>query len=49
VQLRMSLANALRQENVSAATYVGADGSRLTDTTITPTALQLRAMLETKF
>jgi hypothetical protein len=25
------------------------DGSRLTDTTITPTALQLRAMLETKF
>jgi hypothetical protein len=49
VQMRMSLANTLRQENIAAATYVSADGSRLTDTTITPTALQVRAMLETKF
>jgi hypothetical protein len=45
----MSLANTLRQDNVSAASYVSADGSRLTDTTITPTMLQVRAMLETKF
>jgi len=48
-QLRMSLANTLRQDNVSASSYVSADGSRLTDTTFTPTFLQLRAMLETKF
>lgn len=49
VQLRTSLANTLRQDNVNASTYVSNDGGRLTDTTITPTALQLRAMLEMKF
>jgi outer membrane receptor protein involved in Fe transport len=49
VQLRTSLSNTLRQDNVAAATYVSSDGSRLTDTTITPTMLQVRAMLETKF
>jgi outer membrane receptor protein involved in Fe transport len=49
VQLRMSLANTLRQENVTASTYVSGDGSRLTDTTFTPTFVQVRAMLETKF
>jgi outer membrane receptor protein involved in Fe transport len=49
VQMRMSLANTLRQDNVAASSYVSSDGSRLTDTTITPTALQLRAMLETRF
>jgi outer membrane receptor protein involved in Fe transport len=49
VQLRTSLANTLRQDYVNASTYVSADGSRLTDTTFTPTFLQLRAMLETKF
>jgi phage major head subunit gpT-like protein len=49
VQLRMSLANTLRQDNVNASTYVSGDGSRLTDTTIIPTSVQVRAMLETKF
>jgi outer membrane receptor protein involved in Fe transport len=49
VQLRTSLANTLRKDYVNASTYVSADGSRLTDTTFTPTFLQLRAMLETKF
>jgi outer membrane receptor protein involved in Fe transport len=49
VQLRMSLANTLRQENVTASTFVSEDGSRLTDTTFTPTFVQVRAMLETKF
>jgi outer membrane receptor protein involved in Fe transport len=47
-QLRVSLANALHQENVSQSSYVDASG-RLSDTTITPTSVVLRALLEMKF
>ena len=47
-QLRVSLANALHQENVTQSSYVDAAG-RLSDTTITPTTVVLRALLEMKF
>jgi outer membrane receptor protein involved in Fe transport len=47
-QLRVSLANALHQENVAQSRYVDASGS-LSDTTITPTTVVLRALLEMKF
>jgi outer membrane receptor protein involved in Fe transport len=47
-QLRVSLANALHQENVSATRYVGADGFGLSETTFTPTSAVVRAMLEMK-
>ena len=46
-QLRVSFANALHQGNVAQSSYVDANG-RLSDTTITPTTLVLRAMLEMK-
>jgi outer membrane receptor protein involved in Fe transport len=46
-QLRVSLANALHQENVAQSSYVDAIG-RLSDTTITPTSVVLRALLEMK-
>ena len=46
-QLRVSFANALHQNNVSQSSYVDASG-RLSDTTITPTSVVLRAMLEMK-
>ena len=47
-QLRVSLANALHQENVTQSSYVDASG-RLSDTTITPTTVAVRALLEMKF
>ena len=46
-QLRFSLANALHQDNVTQASYIDATG-RLSDTTITPTAVTVRALLEMK-
>ena len=46
-QLRVSFANALHQDNVSQSSYVDTKG-RLADTTITPTSVVLRAMLEMK-
>ncbi len=46
-QLRVSLANALHQENLTQSSYVDASG-RLSDTTITPTSVALRALLEMK-
>jgi outer membrane receptor protein involved in Fe transport len=49
LQARVMLNNALHQDNVSASSYVNGDGSALSDTTITPTATQIRAMLEMKF
>ena len=47
-QLRVSLANALHQENVAQSSDVHASG-RLSDTTITSTTVVLRALLEMKF
>ena len=47
-QLRVSLANGLHQENVQQSAYVDSTG-RLSDTTITPTYLVARALLEMKF
>jgi outer membrane receptor protein involved in Fe transport len=47
-QLRVALANALHQENLQQSSYVDATG-RLSDTTITPTYLVARALLEMKF
>jgi outer membrane receptor for ferrienterochelin and colicins len=47
-QLRVALANGLHQENVQQSAYVDSTG-RLSDTTITPTYLVLRALLEMKF
>jgi hypothetical protein len=46
-QLRVSFANALHQENLTQSSYVDATG-RLSDTTITPTSMVLRALLEMK-
>ena len=46
-QLRVSLANALHQDNVAQSGYVDA-GGRMSDTTITPTAVTMRALLEMK-
>jgi outer membrane receptor protein involved in Fe transport len=46
-QLRVSLANTLHQENVSQSSYVDA-GGRLSSTTITPTTMVVRALLEMK-
>jgi phage major head subunit gpT-like protein len=48
-KLRVSLANALHQDNVSQSSYVYADGGRLSDTTITPTSVTMRVLLEMKF
>jgi outer membrane receptor protein involved in Fe transport len=48
-QLRLSLANALHQENVSASRYVSpATGYATSDTNLTPTSATVRAMLEMK-
>jgi outer membrane receptor protein involved in Fe transport len=46
-QLRISFANALHQDNVTQASYVDA-GGKISDTTITPTAVTVRALLEMK-
>jgi outer membrane receptor for ferrienterochelin and colicin len=46
-QLRVALANALHQENVSMTRYADANGS-MSDTTYTPTATAMRATLEMK-
>jgi hypothetical protein len=45
--LRMSLANALHQQNMTSSTYADPDGT-LTDASFTPTASVLRAQLEIK-
>jgi outer membrane receptor for ferrienterochelin and colicins len=47
-QLRVSLANALHQDNVVQSSYAD-DSGRLSDTTMTPTSVVLRALLEMKF
>jgi hypothetical protein len=47
-QLRVALANALHQENLQQSSYVDATG-RLSDKTLTPTYLVVRALLEMKF
>jgi outer membrane receptor for ferrienterochelin and colicins len=47
-QLRVSLANALHQDNVVQSSYADASGT-LSDTTITPTSVVVRALLEMKF
>jgi outer membrane receptor protein involved in Fe transport len=47
-QLRVALANALHQQNVSASRYVDDSGYAWSDTTCTPTASVVRAMLEMK-
>jgi outer membrane receptor for ferrienterochelin and colicins len=47
--VRAMLSNALHQDNVTASSYVNGDASTLSDTTITPTAAVVRAMLEMKF
>ena len=47
-QLRVSVANALHQDNLAQSSYVDASG-RLSDTTITPTSVVVRALLEMKF
>jgi outer membrane receptor for ferrienterochelin and colicins len=47
-QLRVSLANALHQDNVVQSSYEDASGG-LSDTTITPTSVVMRALLEMKF
>ena len=47
-QLRVSFANALHQDNLAQSSYVDATG-RLSDTTITPTTVAVRALLELKF
>lgn len=46
-QLRVSLANALHQDNLAQSSYADASG-RLSSTTITPTSVVLRALLEMK-
>jgi outer membrane receptor protein involved in Fe transport len=46
-QLRLSMANALHQNNVSATRWFDATGA-LSDTTVTPTATVFRAILEMK-
>lgn len=47
-QLRVAAANALHQDNIVQSSYVDDDGRR-SDTTITPTSVVLRALLEMKF
>ncbi len=47
-QLRVAVANGLHQENVQQSAYVDANG-RLSDTTITPTYVVVRALMEMKF
>ena len=47
-QLRVSLANALHQDNLVQSRYADASGA-LSDSTITPTSVVLRALLEMKF
>ncbi len=47
-QLRVAAANALHQDNLVQWSYVDATG-RLSDTTITPTSVVFRALLEMKF
>jgi outer membrane receptor for ferrienterochelin and colicins len=47
-QLRVSLANALHQDNLVKSSYAD-DTGRQSDTTITPTSVVLRALLEMKF
>lgn len=47
-QLRVSAANALHQQNVAQSRYVDAAG-RVSDTTITPTYVAVRALMEMKF
>lgn len=47
-QLRVAAANALHQDNLAQSSYVDAKGT-LSDTTITPTSVVLRALLEMKF
>jgi outer membrane receptor for ferrienterochelin and colicins len=47
-QLRVAVANALHQDNVAQSSYVD-DNGRRSDTTITPTSVVLRALLEMKF
>jgi outer membrane receptor protein involved in Fe transport len=47
-QLRVSLANALHQQNVSASTYVDASRYAYSDTSFNPTSATVRAMLEMK-
>ncbi|MDL2356389.1 MAG: TonB-dependent receptor, partial [Pseudomonadota bacterium] len=44
-QLRVSFANALHQDNLAQSSYVDATG-RLSDTTLTPTSVVLRALME---
>jgi outer membrane receptor protein involved in Fe transport len=46
-QLRLSASNTLHQDNLSQSSYIEAGGTR-SDTTITPTSILLRAMLEVK-
>lgn len=47
-QLRVAVANGLHQENVQQSAYVDGTG-RLSDTTITPTYVVVRALMEMKF
>jgi outer membrane receptor protein involved in Fe transport len=47
-QLRVSVANGLHQQNIAQSSYADATG-RLSDTTITPTYLVVRALMEMKF
>ena len=47
-QLRVSLANALHQDNLTQSRYADPSGS-LSDSTIAPTSVVLRALLEMKF
>jgi hypothetical protein len=47
-QLRVAVANGLHQENVQQSAYVDANG-KLSDTTITPTYVVVRALMEMKF
>ncbi|MDB5936464.1 MAG: tonB-dependent Receptor Plug domain protein [Massilia sp.] len=47
-QLRVAVANVLHQDNIVQSSYIDDRGSR-SDTTITPTSVVLRALLEMKF
>jgi phage major head subunit gpT-like protein len=46
-QLRLSASNMLHQDNLTQSSYIEASGKR-SDTTITPTSVLFRAMLEMK-
>ena len=48
IQLRMSLANGLHQNNISESTYTDANG-KLQSSTLTPTTAVVRGMLEVRF